>query len=680
MNFRVSPFLVLILALLMISPLFITTLAEIVRRPHLLTVQVVQIVYVAVLPMTNYVVNFFAVLMTTWAHPVIFTVACALLCLQNVCWMLVELKERNDKGDRRCIPHFYVCGETISYLWSQYDHAFDDLLGFGYVTVMLIPFVLVNFVWMVPMVILLYFGYATRVAAFIEVQEVWYNVWSNRLRAHDEEEGENGQRPSTIELQRARHGRVAAIRSTDGYEAAARDESSSVDAASDTRPPVFLTNVTIGFDSAGIDTADLTDIHLEEVRPLGDDSVRDTTATSAPSMQPIPSSPPRPVTTPAIESSAPSTTRSPQHREEVKPVLNVLRWLQQDTSQLLFESLPLLALLLVNLIIVGRDVNVPLTIAAMAVSIINAIQQLVAFAFRMGFRTGVHDEANADALAQALTIELRNRCPLTLLNLDPSAPTPTPPLMLPSVSLTRQRHAQPRPVEELEEGGVPAGQRTDRTDDGHPSPPAPPGNLLLTWTEPFLAWIGFGRTNTAPRRDEPAETTTAVTNTSQPETAALSETLPPQLMRLFHQHQENTYRHIEDLEDRTGLRLAILESKLDAVMPLLAMMESQAVPLSSSDVPTVVSSSVVPPPPPLQAVAAPPAPVEAVAAPRPPPRPAVTISTHPPAVAPASAPAPAVVPSPVAPTPPIHSSSSSPNSSPSPFIVARPNMQYYYLR
>eukprot|EP01033_Poteriospumella_lacustris_P015129 gene15129-10827_t len=193
--------------------------------------------------------------------------------------------------------------------------------------------------------------------------------------------------------------------------------------------------------------------------------------------------------------------------------------------------------------------------------------------------------------------------------------------------------------------------------------------MVLTWAESLLVSIGFVGPTSAPRQ-QPSETAT-----STADTPTLSETLPPQLMRLFQQHQQNTNRYMEDLEDRTGLRLAILESKLDAVMPLLAMMEPHAAPVGSGDVPTVVSTSVPPP----QAVAAPPAPVQAVAAPPPPP-PAVTVATRPPAApAPvAGVSVPVAVPPPAAPpTPPARPSSS---SSPSPLIVARPNMQYYYLR
>lgn len=671
LNFRVSPFVALIITLLIVSPLLLTILVEFGCRPHLLTVQVVQISSVVVFPMSNYVVNFFAVLMTTWTHPIMFTIACALLCLQNLCWMIVELKERVDSGDRRYIPRFYLFGGTISHLWSQYDQVGDDLCGFGTVTVMLIPFLLVNTVWMVPMVILLYFGYATRLAAFINVKEAWYNIWSDRLLAHEEEEEEAVQ-PSAIELRRARHRRVAAIGSTNSYEAAAHEES-PVDAASIPRPPhreaasAFLTSATTAFDSAGIDTADLTDIQLEGVSSV------DAAATS---MQPMPPSPPRPSSTPATPSSAP-TTHTPQRREEIKPVLNVLRWLQQDTSQFMYESLPLTVLLLVNLIIIGHDVNEPLIMAAMTLTMISAIQQAVTLAFRMGFRMGISDQPNAEALAQALAFEVVNRSPLSLLNLDPSSPPPRPPLSPPPSTSLPQPRAVSRPVDQLEEGGVSAGPPTHSVDD-RPSPPPPPPNnrsMVLTWAESLLTSIGFVRPPTTPRQP-PSETATSTANT--PSETTLTETLPPQLMHLFHRHQQNTYRYMEDVEDRTGLRLAMLESKLDALMPLLVMMESPTVPVGSGDVPTLLSTSVQP----SQAVAAPPAPVQAVAAPPPPLPPAVSVVTRPPAArAPvAGVSVPVAVPSPVGPTPPAHPSSSSASSSPSPLVVARPNMQYYYLR
>eukprot|EP01033_Poteriospumella_lacustris_P015130 gene15130-10828_t len=359
--------------------------------------------------MSNYVVNFFAVLMTTWSHPVMFTIACALLYLQNICWMLVELKERMDTGDLRYIPRFYLCGGTISHLWRQYEHVGDDLFGFVTVTVLLIPFLLLNAVWMVPMVIFLYFGYATRLAAFIGVKEAWYNIWSDCLLVHEEEEAEAMQ-PSAIELRRARHRRVAAIGSTNSYEAAAHEES-PVDASSIPRPhreaaPAFLTSATTGFDSAGIDSADLTDIQLE-----GGSSV-DVDSAAATSMQPVPSSPLRPSSTAATVASAP-TTHTPQRREEIKPVLNVLRWLQQDTSQFMYESLPLMVLLLVNLIIIGRDAYEQLTITAMALTMVSAIQQAMALAFRMGFRTGINDHPNAEGLAEALAYEVVHRSPLS---------------------------------------------------------------------------------------------------------------------------------------------------------------------------------------------------------------------------------------------------------------------------
>lgn len=91
----------------------------------------------------------------------------------------LDLRTLQARRSRSMMPHFYLA-PIPSFVWNMFEKV-DNLGKLLVFSLLSLPFLLINLVWMIPMLVLLFFLYNTKLYAFTFFSHHWQQVWTGEV-------------------------------------------------------------------------------------------------------------------------------------------------------------------------------------------------------------------------------------------------------------------------------------------------------------------------------------------------------------------------------------------------------------------------------------------------------------------------------------------------------------------